>query len=209
MVHLKDALRDASLFHEALGRCLNNWQKVEEQLFVISWSMGLHEAFAWASTFYTHVRAFDQKCALVDKLANLTLKDTPELATWGALLKRLTSCGKKRDRLVHYAIEYGKNNQYRIEPPPYAIKKKKQFTKKPPKTDGEHYFDTEQLNKIAESYSTLALDLANFYLKATGRSHELKISLQEDFWRRMGLLSNTETLQEALVRLQRFDRDQI
>ena len=204
MVHLKDALRDATLFHEAIGRCLNNWQRVEEQLFLISWDMGLHQTFGWASTFYTHVRAFEQKCALVDKLAELTLEGTPELKQWAELLGRLQSCGKKRDRLVHYSIEWA-NNKYRIEPPVYGMRKR-QFSKKPPRTDGEHYFETKELEAISENFSVLTLDLMNFHLKSMVVSRKVSEDLQSDFWRQKGLLSNTESLSEALQRLQKYDQ---
>jgi hypothetical protein len=204
MAHLREVLREGTLFHEALGRCLNNWQKVEEQLFRISWSVGLHETFGWASTFYTHIRAFEQKVSLIDKLAELALENTPELVVWADIEQRLISLGKKRDRLVHYAIEFA-NNKYRVEPPLYALRKR-QFSKKAPRTDGEHYFDTKELNKIGESFDQLTLDLLEFHERLLPLTHKVKVDLQSGFWRQKGLLSSTENLEEALGRLQKLDQ---
>jgi hypothetical protein len=187
-----------SAFHSALGVCLENWQRVEELLFITFWRVSLYTYVRWPATIFTQIRAFDQKCVLVDNVANATLKDYPELlAQWDNLMDKLRKAGKKRHKLVHYAIELTEEKEWRIEPQIFDPRLRFRANAPTPK-DKEHYMGMKELENIAESFSDLTEDLQKFFDATKAATDEVRISHAEGFLKQKGLLSKTDNLLKRL-----------
>src|SRR5665811_80885 len=148
-------------FYWALGTCLTAWQTVEFWLFMIFWRLTQYGDIELPSLMFNHIRAFDQRRVLVDRFAHATLTDLPEtLKRWESLHKRLTVCGSKRDRIVHYQIMRATDDspRIRIEPPSWSYKLRWGPTKIGPRDDS-HCLDAESLYAIKAEFILLSKDL--------------------------------------------------
>ena len=172
--------QDPKMFHQELGACLEFWQHVESALFMIFLRISLYSYVDWPMAIYTHIRAFDQKCVLIDKLAQHSLEGSPHLETWSQLLKKVTIAGKKRDKLVHYAIVSGDLERL-IQPPLFDPRIWQQKIRK---GDSEHYLNINELEKIKYLFFGLATDLGSFEGKIQGTTNRLRKRHAKDLLKR-------------------------
>lgn len=151
-------------FHGALAGALNNWQIIESNCFMLFWHLSLYEKLKLPSILFTHIRSFEQRLSLIDKLLVATFKEkTWPREEWKPILSRLKVAGAQRDRLVHYSVYHDPKDPYTasIEPPFWDFNRR-HGPKAPSKGSGDHYMKTEHLNKVMHGFTVLSLDLERF-----------------------------------------------
>jgi hypothetical protein len=161
---------------------LNNWQIIESQCFMLFWHLSLYNKLKLPSLIFTHIRSFEQRLSLIDKILVATFKaQTWPREEWKALLTRLKTAGGQRDRLVHYSVKHDPDDPHRITiEPPYFDYIRRHGPKAFPKGSGDHYMGAKELTKVMSSFGGLSADLERFADKLEPVSEKLqKAAAQE------------------------------
>ena len=155
-------------FCAMLGACLVSWQSIEQQLFFICMYLLDVDSFDVCSAVFHHIRAFDQKVELVNKLCLIQLNDeADDMARWKALAPELKSMGSLRDRLVHYAAyggydtEEGLSSPMVIMPPWHNVSLKIKG-KAPEPPNPEHFITYGELCKAVLRFNSLHEKMQEF-----------------------------------------------
>ena len=180
-----------------LGSCLNNWQNVENELFRIFVQLLFTHHVGIASILFSHIRAFDQRLVLIDKLAKHTLPAGPVLDEWVTLQKRLSAAGDQRHRIVHYQITSDKDHNWerKIEPPVYDFSRRVGTRAISPK-DEKHYIGESALAKIMNEFALLPIALRSFADRVDEISPIIQKALEQDNLTLMARLASTLKPQE-------------
>lgn len=154
-------------FSGSLAGALNNWQIIESNCFMLFWHLSLYNDLKLPSILFTHIRSFEQRLSLIDKILVATFKEkTWAREEWKAMLSRLKVAGAQRDRLVHYAVVHDPDHPGTIMiEPPYYDYIRRHGPKAFPKGSGDHYMGAKQISKIMSSFGALGLDLERFASK--------------------------------------------
>lgn len=157
------------------------------------------------ATIFQHIRAFDQKCALTDKIAQIILDERDELGTWKALLPKITEAGKRRDRIVHHPIMLDRDGALYVRPnwinPAIYV-----GPKAPNPKDKRVYIDTDELRSIKNQFSAVSSELGRFAADLHDKKDSLIESHEQYIQRMSALLSKKMTAQAKKRRRQPSQR---
>src|ERR1700692_4117805 len=96
-----DPLRDP--IYLAVGRCLEQWSWVEENLALVLEGLLRNRRFGLIGTGFGAIRSFESKLNMVDEIAQRTLGKR-RLKRWNALAGKLGRKYSKRNEIAHFAV---------------------------------------------------------------------------------------------------------
>jgi len=161
-----DPLRDP--IYLAVGRCLEKWSWVEENLALVLEGLVRHQKHGLLGTGFAAVRSFESKLNMVDEIAQRTLGKR-RFAGWKSLYGKLDKKYRKRNQIAHFSIVlHGRTAPLDARLHPYwGISKGKSALKNKGLTAAD-------LEGRAESFTRLSSELLQFHNQLPKRRRQWK-----------------------------------
>jgi len=140
----------------AVGRCLEGWSWVEENLAFVLEGLLRHRRFGLVATGFGAIRSFESKLNMVDEIARRALGKR-QLKRWNSLKGRLNKKYSKRNEVAHFSVLFHVNVREARLYPYWGI------TKGKPLVSRAEGLTAKDLEIRAESFSKLSSDVLKFY----------------------------------------------
>lgn len=155
-------------FYAAMGRALDQWQKVETFLLCIFCRLMGHPNNNAANMAFHTILNFDTKLGMTHSVATVTLPiAAPHLWTqWIPLHNRASRRNDRRNELAHFAViadpKAKPGYRFHLQPSPLNARATLRWGWNPPRRN------VCQLKALAAAFSTLGDDMRTFWRALSG-----------------------------------------